>query len=96
MVAEDNAAIGMTLAVDLKDAGYAVAGPFSHSAAALAWLQDFSPDVAALDVLLEDGSCVPLVREPLRSLPRILRAQCCAGPARVAGRALDCEAVELC
>jgi CheY-like chemotaxis protein len=63
MVAEDNAVIGMMLADDLQEAGYAVAGPFSHSAAALAWLRGFSPDVAVLDVLLKDGSCVPLVRE---------------------------------
>ena len=63
MVAEDNAVIGMMLADDLQEVGYAVAGPFSHAAAALAWLQGFRPDMAVLDVRLMDGSCVPLVRE---------------------------------
>ncbi len=63
LVAEDNAIIGMMLADDLQDAGYAVAGPFSHAATALAWLEEFSPDLAILDVLLKDGSCAPVARE---------------------------------
>jgi hypothetical protein len=33
----------MMLADDLQYAGYTVAGPFSHVAAALAWLECFSP-----------------------------------------------------
>ena len=63
LVTEDNAVIGMMLADELQDAGYAVAGPFSHVATALAWLEGFSPDLAILDVLLKDGSCAPVARE---------------------------------
>ena len=44
LVAEDSAVIGMMLADELQDAGYAVAGPFSHAAAALAWLEGFSAE----------------------------------------------------
>jgi CheY-like chemotaxis protein len=81
LVAEDNAVIGMMLADDLQDAGYAVAGPFSHAAAALAQLRDFTPDMAILDVLLKDGSCAPLARElRARGVPFIVFSGLDAAP----------------
>jgi DNA-binding response OmpR family regulator len=60
LVAEDEALISVLLSDDLSDAGYLVAGPFSCSADALAWLAANKPDVAILDYMLRDGPCTAL------------------------------------
>ena len=62
LVVEDEALIGMALEASLEDAGFEVAGPFASNAAALAWLDAHTPDLALLDVLLRDGPCTRLVR----------------------------------
>jgi DNA-binding response OmpR family regulator len=62
MVVEDEALIALALESSLEDAGFRVAGPFTGNAAALAWLDANTPDVALLDVLLRDGPCTPIVR----------------------------------
>jgi DNA-binding response OmpR family regulator len=62
LLIEDELLIAMALEASLKDAGFRVAGPFARNAAALAWLDAHTPDVALLDVLLQDGPCLPVVR----------------------------------
>ena len=61
LIVEDEGLIGMALEASLEDAGFRVAGPFATNAAALAWLDAHSPDLALLDVLLGDGPCTRLV-----------------------------------
>jgi DNA-binding response OmpR family regulator len=63
MVVEDEALIAMSLEDGLSDEGYAIAGPFSACADALAFLQSATPDVAILDAVLSDGPCLELARE---------------------------------
>ena len=63
LVAEDSAAIALALEDTLTDAGFAVAGPFSHCATAVAWLKANSPNFALVDVELADGSCLELAAE---------------------------------
>jgi DNA-binding NtrC family response regulator len=62
LLIEDQALIGMALEATLEDAGFRVAGPFTSNAQALAWLDQNTPDLALLDVLLRDGPCTSLVR----------------------------------
>ena len=62
LLAEDNAAIGLALEDALNDGGYTVVGPFASCSAALAWLRDATPDLALLDLGLQDGPCVELAR----------------------------------
>src|SRR5918998_4344296 len=62
LLIEDQALIGMALEATLEDAGFRVAGPFMSNAEALAWLDQHTPDLALLDVLLKDGPCTGLVR----------------------------------
>jgi DNA-binding response OmpR family regulator len=62
LIVEDQALIGMALEAYLDEAGFQVAGPFMTNAAASAWLEDHTPDVAVVDVLLKDGPCTQLVR----------------------------------
>jgi DNA-binding response OmpR family regulator len=57
LILEDQVLIGINLQDELQDAGYQVAGPFATCAAALAWLQTSTPDVAILDAALKDGPC---------------------------------------
>lgn len=63
LIVEDQALIGMSLEAYLEDAGYEVIGPFTRKAEALRWLEDHSPELALLDVMLTDGSSVDLARE---------------------------------
>ena len=60
LVAEDVAAISLALEDALSDGGYTVAGPFANGSTALAWLQDNTPDLALLDLVLRDGPCIEL------------------------------------
>ena len=62
LLVESSAIIGLDLADDLEGQGYDVAGPFA-CAAGLDWLKTFTPDIAVLDVDLQSGACVGLVRE---------------------------------
>ena len=63
LIVEDQALIGMALEASLEEAGFTVAGPFSSTVDALAWLTENTPELALLDVLLKDGPCTRLVRE---------------------------------
>jgi DNA-binding response OmpR family regulator len=60
MVAEDEPMISTTISDDLEEAGYGVAGPFSRSTEAIAWVEGNACDLAMLDVMLRDGLCTEL------------------------------------
>jgi DNA-binding response OmpR family regulator len=73
LVAEDEAIIPLELSDSLSDAGYNVAGPFSTSSEAEAWLTTTTPDAAILDNLLKDGPCHALAAElSCRDVPLIV------------------------
>jgi two-component SAPR family response regulator len=63
MIVEDQALIAMALEASLEEAGFETAGPFMTNAKALEWLEADTPELAVLDVVLKDGSCVQLARE---------------------------------
>jgi DNA-binding response OmpR family regulator len=62
MVVEDQALIGMALEMSLQEAGFSTFGPFARQADALAFLETSRPDIALLDVVLQDGPCIALAR----------------------------------
>jgi DNA-binding response OmpR family regulator len=74
LLAEDEAIIGLELTVDLNDAGFEVAGPFSTCAEAEEWLKTGeTPDAAILDNLLKDGPCDALASDlSRRGIPVIM------------------------
>ncbi len=73
LLAEDEAIIAIELDESLKDAGFAVAGPFATCAQAEAWLETGEPDAAILDHALKDGPCDKLIRElSRRAVPTIV------------------------
>lgn len=63
LLAEDEALIGYTLGEDLIEEHFTLAGPFSRSAEALAWLEVNAPDCAILDYRLRDGPATRLAAE---------------------------------
>jgi DNA-binding response OmpR family regulator len=63
MIVEDEALIAFDLSDLFSDAGFEVSGPFSACAQALEALETGVPDVAVLDAVLSDGSCLELARE---------------------------------
>jgi DNA-binding response OmpR family regulator len=73
LLVEDEPLIAVTLQDDLEEGGYEVAGPFTSCASAMAWLECDTPDLAVLDVELEDGSCKDLAAElSRRSVPFVV------------------------
>jgi len=62
MIVEDQALIGMSLEASLEDAGFAVEGPFMSKAQALRWLENDTPDIALLDIMIKDGTSVEIAR----------------------------------
>ena len=63
LLSEDNALVALDLRDALEAAGYRVAGPFGREADALFWLMQETPDLALLDVMLEDGPSDALAHE---------------------------------
>ena len=61
LVAEDVPVISLSLEDALTDGGD-TAVAVSSNVAALAWLDDRTPDLAMLDLILSDGSTVELAR----------------------------------
>jgi DNA-binding response OmpR family regulator len=60
----------LALEASLEEARFSVAGPFGKSSDALEWLNERTPDLALIDVLLKDGTCLPVARElRKRSVP---------------------------
>ena len=62
LVAEDMAAISLSLEDALFESGYTVAGPFSSCVGALGWLEINTPNLALLDLRLSDGPCIEVAR----------------------------------
>ncbi len=81
LVAEDEALISVILSGDLRDEGYRIAGPFSRSDEALAWLAGDTPDLAIVDYMLRDGPCTALTRTlGERGVPFVIFSGYARGP----------------
>lgn len=66
LVAEDELIIGVDLCDTVAEAGYVVEGPHDRIEAAMLSIQKHRPDVAILDVRLDDGDVFPLAEALLR------------------------------
>ena len=60
LVAEDEMIIGVDLCDTVEEAGYEVAGPYDTASSAIDSLERRKPDLAILDVRLDDGEVYPL------------------------------------
>lgn len=63
LVVDDQPRDGLALDDAIEQAGFGLAGPFSHCDRAAQWLAQNTPDLAILDVRLMDGFCTDVARE---------------------------------
>lgn len=63
LVAEDELIIGVDLCETITEAGYEVEGPFESLSSAMLAFQKQKPDVAILDVQLDDGIAFALAEQ---------------------------------
>lgn len=77
LLTEDDALVGMDLSDTLEQAGYRVLGPAASAAEALNLLEQETPTLAVLDIMLKDGPCTELVRElRRRGVPFLVHSGC--------------------
>lgn len=60
LVAEDELIIGVDLCDTVEEAGYEVVGPYDTASSAIDSLERRTPDLAILDIRLDDGEVFPL------------------------------------
>lgn len=63
LLIEDDALIGFDLSDALQHAGYRVLGPLVTAAEAVSLLEQETPTLAVVDIMLKDGPCTELVRK---------------------------------
>ncbi len=63
LVAEDELIIGVDLCDTVEEAGFEVEGPFDTASSAIDSLERRTPDLAILDVRLDDGEVFPLAEK---------------------------------
>jgi DNA-binding response OmpR family regulator len=73
LIVEDQALIAMSLEAYLEEAGIEITATFSSGTKALNWLVAHTPELALVDVMLEDGPCFKLARElKSRGIPFVI------------------------
>jgi DNA-binding NtrC family response regulator len=79
LIAEDNPLIASCYEDIVTDAGLFVGGSFSSSKSAEEWLSVHNPDVAILDVTLQDGDSAHLAKKLCgREIPFVVISGCSA------------------
>ena len=63
LVAEDEPIVAFDICETVESAGYAVSGPFGDISSAMVACQQERPDLAILDVTLDDGMVYPLAEK---------------------------------
>src|SRR3954467_6145846 len=77
LLADADAVLSVDLSDALEKAGYRVLGPVVTMAEALRLLEQETPSLAVIDVLLKDGRCSQLVRElRQRGVPFLVHSAC--------------------
>ena len=77
LLVEYNPLVGLDLAETLDASGCYVAGPFPSGRGASEWLELFTPDVAIVDLTLQDGQCHHVISElQARAIPFVMYSGC--------------------
>lgn len=86
LVAEDELIIGVDLCDTVEEAGFEVEGPFDTASSALASLERRKPDLAILDVRLDDGVVYPLADKLVAANVPVIFHSGEVTPSEVSGR----------
>jgi DNA-binding response OmpR family regulator len=77
LIAEDNPLIAASYENILTDAGLSVGGSFLSCESAEEWLNDHNPDLAIIDIMLQDGNCAGLAKKLCgREIPFLVVTGC--------------------
>ena len=86
LVAEDEMIIGADLCDTVEEAGYEVTGPYDTSISALESLQERTPDLAILDIRLDDGLVFSLAERLMAANVPVIFHSGEVSPNEVSGR----------
>jgi DNA-binding response OmpR family regulator len=86
LVAEDEMIIGVDLCDTVEEAGYEVSGPYDTASSALDALAHRTPDLAILDVRLDDGEVFPLAEKLMAANVPVIFHSGNVTPDEVSGR----------
>src|SRR5664279_798543 len=77
LIAEDNPLIAASYENIVTDAGLSVGGSFLSCESAEEWLNDHNPDLAIIDIMLQDGNCARLAKKLCgREIPFLVVTGC--------------------
>lgn len=93
LVAEDEMIIGVDLCDTVEEAGYEVAGPYDTASSAIDALERRRPDLAILDVRLDDGEVYPLADALIAANVPVIFHSGEVSPDEVNGRYPDAHAL---
>src|SRR4051794_31207518 len=62
LLTEDDAVVAIDLSDALEKAGYRVLGPLATAREALSLIEQETPTLAIIDIMLKDGPCTEVVR----------------------------------
>lgn len=93
LVAEDEMIIGVDLCDTVEEAGFQVEGPYDTAKSALESLERHRPDLAILDVRLEDGEVYPLADKLIAANVPVIFHSGEVAPGEVSGRYPDAHAL---
>ncbi len=86
LVAEDEFIIGVDLCDTVEEAGYEVEGPYDTANSAIDALERRKPDLAILDVRLDDGEVFPLAEKLMAANVPVIFHSGEVSPNEVSGR----------
>lgn len=86
LVAEDEFIIGVDLCDTVEEAGYEVEGPYDTADSAIDALERRTPDLAILDVRLDDGEVFPLAEKLMAANVPVIFHSGEVSPNEVSGR----------
>ena len=93
LVAEDEMIIGVDLCDTVEEAGYEVAGPYDTASSAIDALERRKPDLAILDVRLDDGEVYPLADALIAANVPVIFHSGEVSPREMSGRYPDSHAL---
>lgn len=86
LVAEDEFIIGVDLCDTVEEAGYEVEGPYDSANSAIDAIERRRPDLAILDVRLDDGEVFPLAEKLMAANVPVIFHSGEVSPDEVSGR----------
>ena len=86
LVAEDELIIGVDLCDTVEEAGFEVDGPYESASSAIDSLERRTPDLAILDIRLDDGEVFPLADRLMAANVPVIFHSGEVSPTEVSGR----------